>query len=187
MVRPHAWRTAAACCPRYAARLLSSAAPATPAAASVPRSSTPTNHDLITRYSQSPTRTVTFADLMMYGNPPLDEQTLLQSAERTRSELMAGLARRVRISVYCKRVYTRLTPSALQVSQHLSLPFLPATNPSLAKVHSLYSSAFSLLSEIPEVTSLADNDKLCAAVAQMVEEHRDNIPLLAKGARERPT
>lgn len=101
---------------------------------------------------------------MMYGNPPLDEQTLLQSAERTRSELMAGLARRV--------------------SQHLSLPFLPATNPSLAKVHSLYSSAFSLLSEIPEVTSLADNDKLCAAVAQMVEEHRDNIPLLAKGFKE---
>ncbi|GAA5874896.1 hypothetical protein JCM3774_006562 [Rhodotorula dairenensis] len=126
--------------------------------------STSDHRDLITRYSQSPTRTVTFADLMMYGNPPLDEPTLLQSAERTRSELMAGLARRV--------------------SQHLSLPFLPATNPSLAKVHSLYSSAFSNLSEIPTVTSLADNDKLCAVVAQMVEEHRDNIPLLAKGFKE---
>lgn len=108
-MRPHAWR---ACCPRYAAaRLLSSAAPAAPPVASVPRSSPPTaaaNHDLITRYSQSPTRTVTFADLMRYGNPPLDEQTLLQSAERTRSELMAGLARRVRIHLPAPKQCIRL-------------------------------------------------------------------------------
>ncbi|BGP54669.1 hypothetical protein JCM8202v2_002256 [Rhodotorula sphaerocarpa] len=115
-------------------------------------------------WQPSPTRTVSFDDLMRYGNPPLNERTLLQSAERTRGELMAGLARRV--------------------SQHLALPFLPATNPSLAKVHSLYSSAFSKLSQIPEVTTLADNDALCEAVAQMVEEHRDNIPLLAKGFKE---
>lgn len=69
-----------------------------------------------------------------------------------------------------------------QVSQHLSLPFLPATNPSLAKVHNLYSSAFTNLTLVPEVKTLADNDRLCKVVAQMVEEHRDNIPLLAKGS-----
>ncbi|BGP31068.1 hypothetical protein JCM10296v2_002832 [Rhodotorula toruloides] len=131
-------------------------------------SSSPTIHispqALLGHYASSPTRTVTFDDLQQYGRPPLGEQTLLQSAERTRQELLAGLARRV--------------------SQHLSLPFLPATNPSLAKVHNLYSSAFTNLTLVPEVKTLADNDRLCKVVAQMVEEHRDNIPLLAKGFKE---
>ncbi|GJN89865.1 hypothetical protein Rhopal_002854-T1 [Rhodotorula paludigena] len=116
------------------------------------------------RRATAAARTVTFADLTAYGNPPLDEPTLLQSAERTRKELLAGLARRV--------------------SQHLSLPYLPATNPSLAKVHQLYSKAFFDLSTVPEVRTLADNDRLCKGLAQMVEEHRDNIPLLAKGFKE---
>ncbi|GAA6014653.1 hypothetical protein JCM10207_006891 [Rhodosporidiobolus poonsookiae] len=119
---------------------------------------------LLAHYAQTPTRTVTFQDLSMYGNPPLSEQALLDSAERTRKELLAGLARRV--------------------SQHLSLPFLPATNPSLSKVHNLYSSAFSNLTTVPEIKTLEDNDKLCKVMAQMVEEHRDNIPLLAKGFKE---
>ncbi|GAA5839510.1 hypothetical protein JCM11251_002744 [Rhodosporidiobolus azoricus] len=137
---------------------LSAATPApTPA-------STPSPQALLSAYSQQPTRTVSLADLTQYGTPPLEERTLLQSAERTRRELLAGLARRV--------------------SQHLSLPFLPATNPSLAKVHALYSSAFFNMTTVPEVRTLADNDKLCRVVAQMVEEHRDNIPLLAKGFKE---
>ncbi|POY74010.1 hypothetical protein BMF94_2821 [Rhodotorula taiwanensis] len=154
LVRVQAWRTVPTSCPRCARPVATSAPRATAASLAA------VNHDLITRYAQTPTSTVTFSDLLMYGTPPLDEPTLLKSAERTRSELMAGLARRV--------------------SQHLSLPFLPATNPSLAKVHSLYSSAFSDLSQIPEISTLADNDRLCEIVAKMVEEHRDNIPLLAK-------
>ncbi|GAA6029655.1 hypothetical protein JCM8097_000987 [Rhodosporidiobolus ruineniae] len=119
---------------------------------------------LLAHYAQTPTRTVSFEDLKMHGQPPLDEQTLLDSAERTRTQLLGGLARRV--------------------SQHLQLPFLPATNPSLSKVHNLYSSAFFNLLTVPEVKTLADNDKLCRVMSQMVEEHRDNIPLLAKGFKE---
>ncbi|GAA5937487.1 hypothetical protein JCM10213_007255 [Rhodosporidiobolus nylandii] len=119
---------------------------------------------LLAHYAQTPTRTIQLQELSMYGNPPLDEKTLLASAERTRVELLAGLARRV--------------------SQHLSLPFLPATNPSLSKVHNLYSSAFFNLSTVPSIKTLADNDKLCRVMSQMVEEHRDNIPLLAKGFKE---
>ncbi|GAA5900633.1 hypothetical protein JCM6882_000927 [Rhodosporidiobolus microsporus] len=130
----------------------------------VPAAAPPSPQALLAAYSQTPTRTVTLADLSQWGTPPLEEDKLLMSAERTRRELLAGLARRV--------------------SQHLSLPFLPATNPSLAKVHALYSSAFFNLTTVPEVKTLADNDKLCRVVAQMVEEHRDNIPLLAKGFKE---
>ncbi|GAA5892870.1 alpha-ketoacid dehydrogenase kinase family protein [Sporobolomyces salmoneus] len=119
---------------------------------------------LLAYYSQWPTRTVQLQDLKMYGAPPLDEQTLLDSAERTRKELLAGLARRV--------------------TQHLSLPFLPATNPSLSKVHNLYSTAFFDLANVPEIKSLAENDKLCKVMANMVSAHADNIPLLARGFME---
>ncbi|GAA5852344.1 hypothetical protein JCM5353_003645 [Sporobolomyces roseus] len=130
--------------------------------ASPPSNSTP--QALLAYYSQWPTRRVELQDLTMYGAPPLDEKTLLESAERTRKELLAGLARRV--------------------TQHLSLPFLPATNPSLAKVHNLYSTAFFDLANIPEIKGLADNDKLCKMMANMVSAHTDNIPLLARGFKE---
>ena len=42
--------------------------------------------------------------------------------------------------------------------------------------------AFTDLVTVPEIKTLADNDLLCKAMARMVEEHRDNIPVLAKGA-----
>ncbi|GAA5880742.1 hypothetical protein JCM16303_004334 [Sporobolomyces ruberrimus] len=130
-------------------------------------SSPPSNSSpqaLLAYYSQWPTKTVQLEDLKMHGAPPLDERTLLESAERTRKELLAGLARRV--------------------TQHLSLPFLPATNPSLSKVHNLYSTAFFDLANVPEIKSLAENDKLCKVMANMVSAHTDNIPLLARGFKE---
>ncbi|KAL8277233.1 hypothetical protein RQP46_010406 [Phenoliferia psychrophenolica] len=70
------------------------------------------------------------------------------------------------------------------VTAHVSLPFLPATNPSLASIHQLYASAFTAMSVLPEIKTLEDNDRLCEAMAHMVEEHRDNIPVLAKGFQE---
>ncbi|TNY19081.1 pyruvate dehydrogenase kinase [Rhodotorula diobovata] len=165
LARAHAPRRAAfAAAPLSPLRRYNSLAstPPPPAPTQPPQDVSP--QALLRYYTQSPTRTLTYQELTMYGPPPLDEPTLLHSAERTRKELLAGLARRV--------------------SQHLSLPFLPATNPSLAKVHQLYSSAFFNLSSIPEVKTLADNERLCKVMAQMVEEHRDNIPLLAKGFKE---
>ncbi|GAA5927594.1 alpha-ketoacid dehydrogenase kinase family protein [Sporobolomyces koalae] len=129
---------------------------------SPPANSSP--QSLLAYYSQWPTKTVQLQDLKMHGAPPLDEPTLLESAERTRKELLAGLARRV--------------------TQHLSLPFLPATNPSLSKVHNLYSTAFFDLANVPEIKSLAENDKLCKVMANMVSAHTDNIPLLARGFKE---
>jgi len=123
----------------------------------------------------------------MYGAPPLDEKTLLESAERTRKELLAGLARRVSesLSLSFSNLADRASHSP-QVTQHLSLPFLPATNPSLAKVHNLYSTAFFDLANIPEIKGLADNDKLCKMMANMVSAHTDNIPLLARGTPHSP-
>ncbi|GAA6060263.1 hypothetical protein JCM10212_003963 [Sporobolomyces blumeae] len=136
--------------------------PSLSTATSIPPANSP--QALLAYYSQWPTRTVQLQDLTMYGKPPLDERTLLDSAERTRKELLAGLARRV--------------------TQHLSLPFLPATNPSLSKVHNLYSTAFFDLANIPEIKTLNDNDRLCTMMANMVSAHTDNIPLLARGFKE---
>lgn len=67
------------------------------------------------------------------------------------------------------------------MTAHLSLPFLPATNPSLQSIYALYSNAFSTMAALPSMETLEDNDRLCEAIAKMVEAHRDNIPTLAKG------
>ncbi|KAK4705120.1 hypothetical protein P7C70_g1090, partial [Phenoliferia sp. Uapishka_3] len=132
------------------------------------RQHAPTNksspQDLLAYYTQAPIRNLTLSDLTKYGAPPLSVKELLESAENTRKELLGGLARRV--------------------TAHVSLPFLPATNPSLASIHQLYVSAFTALAAVPEIKSLEDNDHLCRAMAHMVEEHRDNIPVLAKGFQE---
>ncbi|KAM0790918.1 hypothetical protein ACM66B_004225 [Microbotryomycetes sp. NB124-2] len=120
--------------------------------------------ELLASYSQQPSRTVKLTDLTRYGIPPLSEHKLLDSAENTRHNLLVGLAKRV--------------------TQHLSLPFLPATNPSLQQIHNLYSTAFFNLVSLPPIKTLKDNDQLCQVVRQMVEAHRDNIPILAKGFQE---
>ncbi|ORY86657.1 branched-chain alpha-ketoacid dehydrogenase [Leucosporidium creatinivorum] len=135
-----------------------------PASILPPPPANATPQELLAHYSQMPTTLVKLSDLTRYGAPPLSEEKLLDSAERTRKELLAGLARRV--------------------TQHLSLPFLPATNPSLQSIYNLYSSAFFNLTTVPEIKTLADNDRLCEVMEQMVEEHRDNIPILAKGFQE---
>lgn len=55
--------------------------------------------ELLAHYSQMPTTLVKLSDLTRYGAPPLSEEKLLDSAERTRKELLAGLARRVSVLV----------------------------------------------------------------------------------------
>lgn len=72
---------------------ISSTAAAARTAASSPRTVSP--QVLLAHYSQLPTKAVTLHDLLQYGTPPLSEETLLQSGERTRLELLKGLARRV--------------------------------------------------------------------------------------------
>ena len=37
---------------------------------------------------------------------------------------------------------------------------------------------------VPPIKNLEDNDRLCEVVTKMVEAHRDNIPVLAKGKLE---
>jgi len=134
----------------------------TPARSSQP---TKTPAELLAEYSELPTRTVTLADLTQYGHPPLTEQAVLDSAERTRLELLAGLAGRV--------------------TQHLSLPFLPSTNPSLHKIYELYYNAFVDLTTVAApVRTLDDNDHLVEVIERMVAAHSDNIPVLAKGFSE---
>lgn len=130
-----------------------------------PSPSPKTPAELLAEYSELPTRTVKLTDLTRYGHPPLSEQALLDSAERTRLELLAGLAGRV--------------------TQHLSLPFLPSTNPSLHKIYELYYNAFVDLTTVAApVRTLDDNDHLVEVIERMVAAHSDNIPILAKGFSE---
>jgi len=98
LARAQAPRRAVTAAPALAApphrRLVTSLASAPQPAPPPPTDVSP--QALLSYYAQSPTRTLTYPELTMYGPPPLDEPTLLHSAERTRKELLAGLARRVR-------------------------------------------------------------------------------------------
>lgn len=89
---------------RYTSSFLRPSSPATPQPPTTrrtpaPSSTTSTPQALLAYYSQVPTRGVTLPELSRYGLPPLDQDVLLASAEHTRVELLAGLARRVSINI----------------------------------------------------------------------------------------
>lgn len=100
-----------------------------------------------------------------------------------------------------------LIAAGSQVTAHASLPYLPATNPSLHKIYSLYlvrspalsacstrelterpcecvQDAFNQLAAVPEPKTVADNEQLCRVMENMVAQHSDNVPTLARGFQE---
>ncbi|KAI8451826.1 branched-chain alpha-ketoacid dehydrogenase [Phakopsora pachyrhizi] len=87
---------------------------------------------------------------MRFGSPPLKESRLIESAELTRLELIERLQRRV--------------------NAHLSLPYLPASNPHTSAVTSIY--------------NLNDNNYFVTRLEKMVEDATDVIGKLAKGFQE---
>lgn len=105
--------------------------------------------------------TVTIKDLTQYGTTPLSDESLIASAEFTRLELPHRLARRV--------------------LAHRSLPFIVGRNPYIAQVYQLYESSFATLSAVPPIQSLEDNISFSKTLDQLVADHAENVPTLAKG------
>jgi len=122
------------------------------------------SEELLRKYAEAPPAYVTIQDLTGYGRPPLSEQALIESAEATRAELPHRLARRV--------------------LAHRSLPFIVGRNPYIAQVYNLYESSFATLSAVPPIRSLADNEAFTRTLDQLVADHSNNVPILAKGFSE---
>ncbi|RIB16004.1 mitochondrial branched-chain alpha-ketoacid dehydrogenase kinase-domain-containing protein [Gigaspora rosea] len=115
-------------------------------------------------YAELSIRPVTLKQFIQLGQPPHNTSALLESARYTKSELPVRLARRIK---------------ALQ-----KLPFIVGTNPYIKKVYQLYFDSFELICNFPEITEEKTDEKFADMLAQIVANHSENIPTLAKGFQE---
>ncbi|KJZ78083.1 hypothetical protein HIM_02720 [Hirsutella minnesotensis 3608] len=114
---------------------------------------------------------LSLADLVRHGRPPLSEQSLLSSANFTLSLLPIRLARRIQ--------FLR------------NLPYIVVSNPNISRIYNNYLHSLSIL--LPywhaagrgqAISSLQDEIKFTNALADLVATHTDTIPILAKGFLE---
>ncbi|KDN53105.1 alpha-ketoacid dehydrogenase kinase [Tilletiaria anomala UBC 951] len=97
------------------------------------------------------------------GQVPTTSQ-LIESAEFTRRELPIRLARRV--------------------GGFRSLPFIVGSNPYIQQIARLYSQSFETLARFPEIVDLNDHDNFVSMLESLVEDHAQNVPILARGFLE---
>ncbi|KAH9871145.1 hypothetical protein J1614_006720 [Plenodomus biglobosus] len=109
---------------------------------------------------------LTLADLVKHGRPPLTTQQLLTSANFTLSILPARLAHRIQ---------------SLR-----NLPFIVVSNPHVSKIHSNYIHSLSTI--LPwaeqEITTLEEEVKFTEVMADLVHTHSNTISILARGFLE---
>jgi Mitochondrial branched-chain alpha-ketoacid dehydrogenase kinase len=115
---------------------------------------------LLTRYSQQPPRPLTLKKLLSFGSP-LNQDSLLESAEYVLAEIPRRLVGRVR---------------ALE-----ALPFIVTTNPFLSRCLRAYRSSFEALARHPPVRDLEGNWEFTKRLEGLVADHANDIPTMAKG------
>ncbi|KAK9436802.1 kinase [Metarhizium brunneum] len=114
---------------------------------------------------------LSLADLVKHGRPPLSEKSLLSSANFTLSLLPIRLARRIQ---------------ALR-----NLPYIVVSNPNISRIYNNYLHSLSILlpywhaaSQGHPITTLQDEIEFTNVLAELVATHTDTIPILAKGFLE---
>lgn len=104
---------------------------------------------------------------MAQGGKPgqsLNPDQLLASAQHTLRELPIRLARRV--------------------GGFRALPFIVGSNPFISKIARLYASSFETLVKFGQIQTQEDNERFTAVLEDLVSEHGQNIPTLARGFQE---
>ncbi|KAM4064726.1 mitochondrial branched-chain alpha-ketoacid dehydrogenase kinase [Hirsutella rhossiliensis] len=116
-------------------------------------------------------RSLSLADLVRHGRPPLSEKSLLASANFALSLLPIRLARRIQ---------------SLR-----NLPYIVVSNPNISRIYNNYLHSLSILlpywhavSQGRPISSLDDEIRFTNALADLVATHTDTIPILAKGFLE---
>ncbi|KAI3317465.1 alpha-ketoacid dehydrogenase kinase [Xylariaceae sp. AK1471] len=106
---------------------------------------------------------LSLADLVRHGRPPLSEKALFTSANFTLSLLPIRLAHRIQ---------------ALR-----NLPFIVVSNPNISRIYNNYLHSLSTL--LPwkhrTISNLEDEIQFTSVLAELVATHQDTIPILAKG------
>ncbi|CAK4019021.1 [Pyruvate dehydrogenase (acetyl-transferring)] kinase 2, mitochondrial [Lecanosticta acicola] len=108
-------------------------------------------------------RPVSLRRLTFFGRT-LTEERLISSANYVRLELPTRIAHRLR--------------------NMQTLPYSAVTNKHISHVYELYYQAFERFRKVPEVRSLADNDRFCHVLKETLKEHLSVIPRLAMGILE---
>ncbi|KAH9457816.1 hypothetical protein Pst134EB_010128 [Puccinia striiformis f. sp. tritici] len=122
----------------------------------------------IPQYAHSMTgqslKKVSLDRLIRFGTPPLSPSKIIESGELTRNELSQRLQRRV--------------------NAHLSLPYLPASNPHIKQVMSIYRRSLEQINALPPIKTVDDNSALVKALVTMVDNATDVIGMFATGFKE---
>ncbi|KAJ5117028.1 hypothetical protein N7456_001376 [Penicillium angulare] len=122
--------------------------------------------DEVAHLAATPRRSLTLADLLHHGRPPLSKDALLASANFTLSLLPARLASRIQ---------------ALR-----NLPFIIVSNPHMSKIYHNY--LHSLSSLLPyqqrKITTFEEEKQFVNVLADLVQTHTNTIPVLARGFLE---
>ncbi|KAI0394346.1 alpha-ketoacid dehydrogenase kinase, partial [Xylariaceae sp. FL0594] len=119
--------------------------------------------DAISALANKPQHSLSLADLVKHGRPPLSEKALFASANFTLDLLPIRLAHRIQ---------------ALR-----NLPFLVVSNPHISRIYNNYMHSLSTL--LPwqhrTIANLDDEKEFTSVLAELVATHQDTIPILAKG------
>jgi len=83
-----------------------------------------------------------------------------------------------------ERRILKLIPLIDRIRDMQKLPYVVVTNPHMSHVYDLYYKAFDTLRKVPEIKTIADNDRFCSIVKGMLREHLTIIPNLAMGVLE---
>ncbi|KAG5637866.1 hypothetical protein H0H81_002905 [Sphagnurus paluster] len=119
---------------------------------------------LLSQYASiSPPRPLNLSTLLSFGRP-LTPDSLLASVNYALTEIPRRLATRVR---------------SLE-----ALPFIVGTNPYVAKTLKGYRESFRWVATHPPVTNLAENADFAEQLADLVQNHANDIPTMAKGFQE---
>ncbi|KAJ5621682.1 hypothetical protein N7528_006465 [Penicillium herquei] len=122
--------------------------------------------DEVARLAATPRRSLTLADLLQHGRPPLSKEALLASANFTLSLLPARLASRIQ---------------ALR-----NLPYIIVSNPHMSKIYHNYLHSLSTLLPYQQrkITTFEEETQFGEVLADLVQTHSNTIPVLARGFLE---
>merc|ERR1711977_466423 len=131
-----------------------------------PPSSTTIADEEVASLASKPLHTLSLADLVKQGRPPLSEDALFSSANFTLSLLPIRLAHRIQ---------------ALR-----NLPFIVVSNPNISTIYNNYLHSLSTLLPYNSktISTLEDEIHFTSVLSDLVETHSHTIPTLARGFLE---
>lgn len=132
----------------------------TPYFRTVPQPPGPELGELLSKYASLTLRPLDLSTLLSLGRP-LTAQSVLASVKCVLLEIPHRLATRVR---------------SIE-----ALPFIVGTNPYVANILQTHRDSFRWLATHPPITNIVDNAKFAQQLADLVRNHANDIPTMAKG------